>query len=59
MWFLIIIIICLGYVACGFVAGKVEAKCKKKDYAVDWNKILMWPKDVFGEAKTEDKVEEK
>ena len=58
MWFLILLILCASYIGCGFVASKVEAKCKKEGFKADWNKILTWPKDVFGKPEA-DKPEEK
>ena len=47
---LLIILLAVGilYVGAGFLATYINAQSKDDEFKVDWNKILTWPKDVFG-----------
>lgn len=49
MWIIVLLLV-IGvlYVGAGFLVTFVNAQSRDDKFKVDWNKILTWPKLVFG-----------
>ena len=48
MWLFFLLVACVTYVGIGFLVTYINAQSKDDEFVTDWNKILKWPKLVFG-----------